>query len=99
MGLGLAQPQARAGLICTSLLETGVHSRALTSGHSSLVVYWTPAYRPGWNQHPAGIDLDSLPRQPAYVSGPPLSAFRNYVWPKASAPNLELDEDEASTES
>ena len=31
--------------------------------------------------------------------GGPLSTLRNYALPEASAPNLELDEDEVSTES
>jgi hypothetical protein len=55
-----------------TIFRNGMHSRALARENFSLVVYWTPVCRPSWNQHSAGIDLNSLPEQPADVSGPTL---------------------------
>jgi hypothetical protein len=46
------------------------------------VVYWTPDCGPSWNQHPAGINCNSLPGQPGHASEPPLSAFDTVSGPK-----------------
>jgi hypothetical protein len=70
---------------CTQTAQYLIDSHGLASEYPSLVVYWTPAGRPIWNQHPAGIDLNSLPRQPACVSGPPL--FRPCVTVSGLSPH------------